>query len=207
MPDHSNAEIAERLKSIAMNVMELGDGPDRDAVRLAAERLENPEPQAGVMHPVDKAFSDLAVKERDHERVRSDRLERERDAARAKCLTDSDRQKLWEIADIPGIKYTYPDCADSLRTLAEKGSGSDPDIDSVSRKSAKLVFDDAYRSKAMYEKAQARVLAIRAIHTQTTLHSNDEWEAPIGQGCSQCGPGWPCATVKLLDVFNETEKG
>jgi hypothetical protein len=37
----------------------------------------------GVMHEVDRAFYELAIKERDYERVRADRLQRERDAARA----------------------------------------------------------------------------------------------------------------------------
>jgi hypothetical protein len=41
------------------------------------------EPTPGVMHPIDRAFHALTVKERDYERVRSDRLERERDEARA----------------------------------------------------------------------------------------------------------------------------
>lgn len=34
-------------------------------------------PEPGVMHPVDQAFYDLTVKERDHERVKVDRLEKE----------------------------------------------------------------------------------------------------------------------------------
>lgn len=60
--------------------------------RETAERLKRQrdeactalhEPQPGVMHPVDEAFYSLVVKERDYERVRSDRIERERDAARA----------------------------------------------------------------------------------------------------------------------------
>ena len=41
------------------------------------------EPQPGVMHPVDQAFYDLAIKERDYERRRFDRVEAERDALRA----------------------------------------------------------------------------------------------------------------------------
>jgi hypothetical protein len=37
------------------------------------------EPHPGEMHPVDQAFYDLAIKERDFERNRYDRLEREKD--------------------------------------------------------------------------------------------------------------------------------
>jgi hypothetical protein len=37
-------------------------------------------PEPGVLHPVDQAFYDLTVKERDYERIRSDRLEAERDS-------------------------------------------------------------------------------------------------------------------------------
>jgi hypothetical protein len=38
------------------------------------------------MHPVDKAFYDLTVKERDRERIRADRFESERDVARQALL-------------------------------------------------------------------------------------------------------------------------
>lgn len=34
-------------------------------------------PEPGVMHPTDKAFYDLTVKERDYERMKVDRLEKE----------------------------------------------------------------------------------------------------------------------------------
>jgi hypothetical protein len=51
------------------------------------EKLEaaQREPQAGVMHPIDQSFYDLAVKERDAERRRVDRLEAQRDQARDEC--------------------------------------------------------------------------------------------------------------------------
>jgi hypothetical protein len=35
------------------------------------------EPEPGVMHPVDEAFYKLAIKERDYERAKVDRLEAE----------------------------------------------------------------------------------------------------------------------------------
>jgi hypothetical protein len=41
-----------------------------------------PAPEPGVMHPVDQAFYDLVVKERDYERIRVDRLEKELREAR-----------------------------------------------------------------------------------------------------------------------------
>lgn len=44
------------------------------------------EPQAGVMHPIDEAFYDLAIKERNYYRQRADRLQRERDAALAAAV-------------------------------------------------------------------------------------------------------------------------
>lgn len=53
----------------------------RDEVRsllLVAEDLIGPQP--GVMHPVDRAFYDLTVKERDLARLRADRLAVENDA-------------------------------------------------------------------------------------------------------------------------------
>jgi hypothetical protein len=41
------------------------------------------QPRAGHMHPVDEAFYRLAIKERDFERVRCDRLTADLAAARA----------------------------------------------------------------------------------------------------------------------------
>lgn len=41
------------------------------------------EPRPGEMHPVDQAFYDLAIKERNYERVKCDRLIAELAAARA----------------------------------------------------------------------------------------------------------------------------
>jgi hypothetical protein len=54
------------------------------------EKLEaaQREPQAGVMHPVDQAFYDLVVKERDAERQRVDRLEAQRNQARQEVLEE-----------------------------------------------------------------------------------------------------------------------
>jgi hypothetical protein len=39
------------------------------------------EPEPGVMHPIDQAFYDLAIKERDYERRRVDRLQAQADDA------------------------------------------------------------------------------------------------------------------------------
>lgn len=39
----------------------------------------------GEPHPIDRAFYELAVKERDYERMRADRLEAERDEWRKKA--------------------------------------------------------------------------------------------------------------------------
>lgn len=36
---------------------------------------DNWEPRPGEMHPIDQAFYDLAIKERDYERIKVDRLE------------------------------------------------------------------------------------------------------------------------------------
>jgi hypothetical protein len=49
--------------------------------------------KAGEMHPVDKAFYDLTVKERNYERVRADRFERERDALHTQLI---EARKHWE---------------------------------------------------------------------------------------------------------------
>jgi hypothetical protein len=49
------------------------------------------EPEAGVMHPVDKAFYDLTVKELHYERVVADRLRNELGELRAVMLRCADK--------------------------------------------------------------------------------------------------------------------
>jgi hypothetical protein len=71
----STESIAPPLGSKRVSVQVV---PKQEAEQKIEEAQQ---PKAGVMHPVDQSFYDLTVKERDAERVRSDRLEEERDQA------------------------------------------------------------------------------------------------------------------------------
>lgn len=54
--------------------------------------MDDWKPRPGEMHPVDKAFYDLAIKERDYERVKSARLEAQlNDALEALIQASSDK--------------------------------------------------------------------------------------------------------------------
>lgn len=52
-------------------------GPMENALLAVLPDLQQPQP--GKMHEIDRAFYDLAIKERDYERQRADRLAAERD--------------------------------------------------------------------------------------------------------------------------------
>jgi hypothetical protein len=70
---------AQRQAAGASNAGELFDHAAEviDSRDAEIHRLRNWEPRAGEMHPVDKAFYDLTVKERNYERVKVERLEAE----------------------------------------------------------------------------------------------------------------------------------
>jgi hypothetical protein len=59
------------------------------------------QPRPGQPHPIDKAFYDLAIKERDYERVKVDRLERQlagavEEAERLRAFIASKREVRFE---------------------------------------------------------------------------------------------------------------
>lgn len=87
------------------------------------DNMDGWQPRPGEMHEVDQAFYDLAIKERNYERVKVDRLE-----AEVKRL----RQGLWDAAALAGVDtdgdetpnhLAYPDIVkwalDAVRELRE----------------------------------------------------------------------------------------
>lgn len=83
-------EVAEKLREFKRECNLDPFGPEFvEAIHQAANLLSHIEAEAGILHPVDQAFYDLAIKERDYERVKCDRLERERDEAQAALNKDA----------------------------------------------------------------------------------------------------------------------
>ncbi|HWT25462.1 MAG TPA: hypothetical protein VN213_18300 [Solirubrobacteraceae bacterium] len=75
------AEALEHHEAAALAALPAGlyrsDGKGNVTPLSESEARELLGPAPGVMHPVDKAFYELEVKERNYERVRVDRLQRE----------------------------------------------------------------------------------------------------------------------------------